>query len=30
LKLGGSDTYPSYVVVLDALDECEMELNQTS
>jgi hypothetical protein len=23
LKLDGSDTYPSYVVVLDALDECE-------
>jgi hypothetical protein len=25
LKLDGSDTYPSYVVVLDALDECEGE-----
>jgi hypothetical protein len=24
-KLDGSDTYPSYVVVLDALDECEGE-----
>ena len=23
LKLDGSDTYPSYVVVIDALDECE-------
>jgi hypothetical protein len=23
LKLDGNDTYPSYVVVLDALDECE-------
>ncbi|KUJ18887.1 uncharacterized protein LY89DRAFT_582416, partial [Mollisia scopiformis] len=23
LKLGGNDTYPSYVMIIDALDECD-------
>jgi hypothetical protein len=27
LKLEGKDTYPSYVVIIDALDECEGENN---